>query len=161
MLMLTRFWMSNSSLTLLLTMGWGCSGNVSDPQWPDPVECQGTVTWNGKPLPDAAVLFIPDERTQGRGGSALTDSDGFYTVNSRGKGGDIIPGIVPGKYKVAFSRMINPDGTVWTPDEDNSSGPATVGAREGLPVKYSDPGRSKLIVTINEGGPTQDFVLKK
>jgi hypothetical protein len=73
----------------------------------------------------------------------------------------MVPGVIPGKYKVGFSRMMKPDGTVWTPDATNSTGPATVGAVEEMPLKYSDVANSRQFAEVKAGGAPIDFALKK
>jgi len=139
----------------------GCGESVVVPNWPDVVPCTGSVTMGGKPLTQTMVLFIPDVSTQGQGGSAQTDDSGKYTVSSRNSKGETVPGIIPGKYKIAFSRMVKPDGSVWIPDATNSAGPATFGAREELPLKYSDPANSIQIAEVKAGGAPVDFDLRK
>ncbi len=143
--------------TLWLT---GCSG-ASRPDWPAPVACDGTVELNGKPLTNAQVVFIPEAGTVGPGGAAMTDDSGYYSVLSTGADRQPAPGLIPGKYKVIFSRMVLPDGNVWVPDPDVSEGPATRGAREELPMQYSMAMNSKFIVDVQDGGPSLDFTLKK
>lgn len=139
----------------------GCGESVVVPNWPDVVPCTGTVTMGGKPLGQAMVLYVPDVSTQGQGGSAQTDDSGKYTISSRNVKGETVPGIVPGKYRVSFSRMVKPDGSVWVPDPTSSAGPATFGAREELPLKYSDPATSIQIAEVKAGGAPIDFDLKK
>lgn len=139
----------------------GCGESVAVPNWPDVVPCTGTVTMGGKPLTQTMVMFIPDGSTQGPGGSAQTDDSGKYTISSRNTNGETVPGIIPGKYKVSFSRMVKPDGSVWVPDATNSSGPATFGAHEELPLKYSDPANPIQIADVKAGGAPLDFDLKK
>lgn len=107
------------------------------------------------------VRFIPDISTDGRGAAALTDQTGKFKLASLSPKGEPIDGAIPGKYKVVFSRMLLPDGTPWIPAPESNEGPATMGAREGLPLKYSDPARSKFMVEVVEGGPAQTFALAK
>ena len=139
----------------------GCGYSVEEPQWAAPVACVGTVTFNGKPLSGAQVIFIPDISTDGRGASALTDQAGKFKLGSLSPKGEPIEGAIPGKYKVVFSRMVLPDGSPWTPSPESTEGPATLGAREGLPLKYSDPARSKFTIEVIDGGPAQTFALMK
>jgi len=116
---------------------------------------------DGEPLGEAMVIFIPDGGTVGQGGNGTTEGNGKYVLSSRNDKGETVPGVIPGKYRVAVSRMVKPDGTVWTPDATNSSGPATVGAREELALEYSDPRSSLWLIDIISGGPPQDFILNK
>lgn len=150
------------SLVLMVVAGTvGCGTGVPEPNWAAPVACVGTVTFNGKPLSDVQVRFVPDVSTDGLGASALTDQSGKFKLASLSPRGEPIDGAVPGKYKVIFSRMVLPDGSPWTPSPDSQEGPATAGAREALPLKYSDPARSKFLIEVVAGGPAQTFALKK
>jgi hypothetical protein len=139
----------------------GCGEGVVEPKWPDTVPCEGAVTFNGKPLTDAQVMFIPDASTTGQGASGTTDASGKYSLSSRSSKGEVVKGIIPGKYRVAFSRMVKPDGTVFVVDPANPVGPATFGAREELPLKYSDPANSIQLAEVKAGGAPVDFDLKK
>ena len=139
----------------------GCGEGVVEPNWPDTVPCDGTVTLDGKPLTETQVLFIPDVSTTGQGASGTTDASGKYSLSSRNSKGEIVKGIIPGKYRVAFSRMVKPDGSVWVSDPANPVGPATVGAREELPTKLSNPANSLQLAEVKGGGAPIDFALKK
>lgn len=138
----------------------GCSSQ-SVPNWPDPVACSGTVTLNGESLSNATVLYIPESGTVGPGGSGRTDQAGKYSVQSLGADQKMKVGLIPGKYKVAFSRMVKPDGQVWVPGPNSTEGPATFGAREDLPPRYSMPIQSKIIAEVTDKSSPHDFKLKK
>lgn len=148
-------------LVTFLAIFAGCGEGVVEPNWPDTVPCEGTVSLNGKPLTETQVLFVPDVSTTGQGASGTTDAAGKYSLSSRNSKGEIVKGIIPGKYRVSFSRMIKPDGSVWVSDPTNPVGPATVGAREELPTKLSDPANSLQLVEVKAGGAPIDFDLKK
>jgi len=149
-------------IMVALTTVWftGCSGQ-SLPDWPEPVSCSGTVKMNGESLANARVLYIPESGTVGPGGSGTTDQTGKYSVQSMGADQKVKDGLIPGKYKVAFSRMVKPDGQVWVPDPKVQEGPATSGAREELPPRYSMPFQSKFIVDVTAKSSPHDFMLKK
>ena len=150
------------SLSLVLNCAFmGCSESVKKPEWPDAVPVTGTVTMDGEPLGEAIVIYIPDGGTVGQGGTGMTEANGKYLLSSQNDKGETVSGVIPGKYRVAISRMVKPDGSVWTPDATNSTGPATVGAREELAMEYSDPRSSIWLIDIISGGPPQDFVLNK
>ena len=152
----------NMSFLIAMTCVFsGCGESVVEPNWPDSVACAGTVTMDGKALSGVQVLFIPDASTNGQGGSGTTDDAGKFIASSRNTKGEVATGIIPGKYRVAFSRMVKGDGTVWVPDPTVSTGPATFGAREEIPLKYSDPARSSILIEVKPGGPEQTFDLKK
>lgn len=76
-------------LVALLSMGCGDSG-------PKLVEAGGTVSYKGKPLPDASLVFVADGNAPT--GMARTDEQGKFKATSEGR-----PGLVVGVYKVAIT----------------------------------------------------------
>lgn len=149
-------------IMVALTLVWfsGCSSE-SLPNWPEPVSCSGTVTMNGESFSNATVRFIPESGTVGPGGTGTTDQAGKYSAQFIGADKKVKVGLIPGKYKVAFSRMVKPDGQVWVPGPNSTEGPATMGAREELPPRYSMPFQSKIIVEVTDKSSPHDFSLKK
>jgi hypothetical protein len=104
-----------TGLLALVCLGCGDSG-------PEIASVEGKVTLDGAPLPNAAVVFIPEN---GRPAGATTDADGNYVLNfTQGR-----QGAIPGKNKVqirtARDRSETPDGTPI---------PAVP---EKLPIKYN------------------------
>ncbi|MEX0728465.1 MAG: carboxypeptidase-like regulatory domain-containing protein [Planctomycetaceae bacterium] len=139
----------------------GCGPSVETPTWPDPVPVSGAVTYGDEPLANAQVIFVPEGETVGKGGSGRTDDSGKYTVKSQSASGDLQDGLIPGKYKVVFSRMIKPDGSIWIPDPNNPVGPATVAAREELPMNYSTAAETKSQIEVTAANSSADFKLEK
>lgn len=139
--------------------GVGCGPSTSGPKWPDPVEVGGKVTFQGKPFANGTVIFIPEGQTVGKGGSGLTNEAGEYQADSIWSGKETRKGLIPGKYRVAFSRYIKPDGSVWIAEPDSAEGPASVGAREELPLELSNPAESKFEIEVSAGKPKHDFDL--
>ena|SRR5437763_10400567 len=81
--------------TVLLSSGCGNSSLA-------PV--RGRVTCNGKPVPDAAVIFSPlpqseNDKESGKAGQGGTDADGRYVIGTY-KQGD---GALIGKHRVAVT----------------------------------------------------------
>src|SRR5947209_1784127 len=59
------------------------------------VKVKGTVTFDGKPLPNAMVRFIPTGEG-GREATGLTDAEGVFQLETSGTK----DGALPGNYKV-------------------------------------------------------------
>lgn len=78
------------TLVAAITAGCGESG-------PPMAETTGTVTYNGAPLEDASIVFVPDA---GPPSTGRTDTEGRFTLNTRGK-----PGAVVGTGKVAIKAV--------------------------------------------------------
>lgn len=138
----------------------GCGPSSSSPDWPDPVAVTGKVTYKGKPLENGTVIFIPEASTKGKGGSGLINASGEYKAESIWSGKETKEGLIPGKYKVAFSRFIKPDGSVWVAEPNSAEGPASVGAREELPLELSDPGQSTQTIDVDSSKSTHNFDLQ-
>jgi hypothetical protein len=75
---------------------------------------KGVVLFNGKPLPKASVMFIP-EGPGGKAATGYTNGDGvFELTTSRLK-----DGALPGSYKVTvqYSEGVDPPATLKTSEE--------------------------------------------
>lgn len=138
-------------------IGWVCAGlllagmaGCGGPS--DQIAVTGTVTLNGKALPDAIVTFHPEGATGGLGGSGKTGADGKYTLVSA-QGGK---GVLPGGYKVVVNRLLRPDGS---PPDPNSP-PIESDARETLPATYSNRDSSTLTATVSKAASVHDFALQ-
>ncbi len=147
-------------LFALLVAVSGCGGGFKKPNWPAGVDVSGVVTVDGEPVEMAILRFIPEADTVGPGGTGMTDSLGAYSLTFRNAERKVVSGVIPGKYKVAVSRMLRPDGSVWTPSPDNNEGPMTTGAREQLPMKWSNPSQTTKKVDIGPKGGTFNFDIK-
>ena len=89
---------------------------------PEIAGVEGTVTMDGKPLPNAAVVFVPEG---GRPAGARTDENGHYVLNfSAGR-----QGAIPGKSRIRISTLSDPYEA-----EDGTSVP---GSPETIPARYN------------------------
>lgn len=146
-------------------LGWvmfatvGCGG-TSAPKLPDPVPVGGTVLFDGKPLADAIVTFVPainSSKGMGPGANAVTDESGsFELVTAIGRRAK--PGAIPGKYRVSISRLVGPDGSPIVLEP--GAPPANAGARESLPPRYSDVMMTELKADVGDEGGSFDFKVK-
>lgn len=103
--------------TLMIAFCVGCG-----PRGPEIATVEGTVTMDGRPLPDAAVLFVPEG---GRPAAAKTDADGHYVLNfTAGR-----RGAIPGRNVVRIT-------TLSAPSED-VNGNEIPGAPERVPMRYN------------------------
>lgn len=141
-------------LAISLAVFSGCSAD-SDKR-PKRVPVTGTITYNGNPLPNAAIGFIPS----GAGANAATGStngSGKYTLTTFTTN----DGAIPGKYEISISAVIdenrNPDGTQIYSDED----PRWKPPKSSIPVRYNDPKKSELTAEVVAGKANLfDFSLK-
>ena len=125
--------------------GCGSSG-------PELAGVTGTVTLDGKPLPNATVTFIPEASATPAGGESLriatatTDEDGYYRMEFSTDR----TGVQPGKYKVAVSTFRSA--------EENAEGEMDPGAAETVPDVYNR--KTTLTADVPSGGDEFDFDLK-
>jgi len=118
-----------AGILLLALTCWGCG-----PGGPEIASVEGKITMDGKPLPNAAVVFIPEN---GRPAGATTDSEGNYVLNfTAGR-----QGAIPGKNTVRITTLRDPSET-----EDGKPIP---GSPETIPMEYN--AASKLEFTVKEG----------
>lgn len=126
----------------------GCGSSSAPPQAED-LPIRGTVTLDGKPLGGAQVVFMSADPPAAFAGT--TKEDGSYQL--QGLAGKAK---CKGFCRVTISRMLRPDGTPPPAGEP----PATSGAMESLPPKYSMANLTELTRDVPEAGGTFNFDLK-
>ncbi len=113
-----RFLLFSSLPVVMLLAFMGCSSSG-----PDIAYVSGRVTMDGKPLANAAVLFIPED---GRPAAARTDADGRYVLNfTEGR-----RGAIPGKNSVRIT-------TQREAEQDENGKTVVPAARETIPMEYN------------------------
>jgi hypothetical protein len=127
---------------LMMSVG-GCGG---DPKGLAPVS--GTVTYNGKPLANASLAFLPDEQGA-RGASGTTDANGSYRLTTF----ESFDGAKVGKHRVAIQcvEKVSFDELerIPTPEEQRTGKPPP---KSLSPARYRD---------VNTSGLTADVVAGK
>jgi hypothetical protein len=133
-----RLWLG----AVAIAMAAGCTGS----QGPSTVGVSGTVTQNATPLEGANVVFHPvDDSANALVSQAVTDAAGRFELATHVGGGKFKPGIVPGKYLVAITKL---DIAAIT----NTHAPP----QNVLPKKYGDPTTSALTANV-VAGKENDF----
>lgn len=132
----------------------GCGGG--DDGRPERVPVSGTVMYNGKPLENAGVTFVPKGEGK-RSATGATDAQGRYRLTTF----DTNDGAIIGNHDVAFYAVKddnrNPDGTPRYSEED----PRWKPPKSIIPDKYGDPRKSGLTKEVTKGKPNVfDFELK-
>jgi hypothetical protein len=131
---------SHASLGLLLTalLLTGCADSG-----PPVGQVEGTITLDGKPLPNARVTFTP-LFPEGSPAYGETDQQGRYAMRYQTDR----PGVLLGKHRVEISTweiLTNPDGSKQR-------------VPELVPEKYNN--ESELEVDVVKGRQTLDFELE-
>ena len=121
------------------------------------VAVTGTVTYQGKPIDGASVAFSPDGK--GRAASGRTDATGRFQLTTL----DANDGALPGKYKVAISKvevenaMTADQAMEWF--KKNGGPPPGGNIKNRLPDKYKDANASGQTAEVVKGGEN-DFSFK-
>jgi hypothetical protein len=125
----------------------GCDNSVAGPAT---VAVTGTVSKDGTPLEGANVIFHPiADSGQVLASQAVTDAQGRFELSTHVGAGTFKPGVVPGRYAVAITKL------------DTASIATTLAPPKNLlPKKYTDPKTSGLIAEVVEGQENDfEFVL--
>jgi hypothetical protein len=132
----------------------GCSKNDG----PRTEYVEGSVTFDGQPLTNALVVFHPVNDT-GIAASGTTNERGIFRLTSL-RGGTKNAGTVTGEYRVSISR--DKDEPSSFREEKNLGGIAKIPIFESLiPLKYNDPAKSGLTVTVEKKKNQFQFSLEK
>jgi hypothetical protein len=132
----------------MLMLSYGCGGDPSL----ETAELSGTVTFEGKPLPEGEIRFVPIKDTQGPA-CAGDIRQGIYKITARG-------GITVGTHRVEIRAMRDIPGSQSLPDiPGHKSGEKP--REQYLPPKYNQ--QSTFEITVKSGGraQTRDFSLTK
>ena len=146
---------------LSMSMFVGCSGASSVKVYP----AGGTITYDGKPLEGATVMFVP---AKGAPSDGTTDASGKYTIKTNGK-----PGAPVGSNKVIVSKAPagissnlpanpTPEDLKLMGQKMMQKGGKPLVAKSEIPEKYSQVEGSGLSadVTSNASQNVFDFDLK-
>jgi len=116
-------------------LGAGCGGG------PKLSRVKGTVTMDGKPLPNVVVEFQPENGSPSKG---ITDASGHYKLRYTHKKN----GAVLGKHTVRITTVAS--------NSDEDSGDES--GSETIPEKYN--AKTELTAEVTSGSKTIDFDLK-
>lgn len=134
---MAMWWITHSNpvfavaLAVLLAAVAGCGGGG-----PELAPVSGTVTLDGRPVEDAAVMFSPIDG--GPVASGTTDSQGEFRLTCLNR-----PGAVVGKHRVAVSKQ-----KVTGIDEDGNLEPGGIQTEWLVPERYAKPDTSGLTATV-------------
>ena len=123
-------------MALMLQVGCGPSG-------PEIARVQGTVTMDGKPLPNAIIMFVP---VGGRPSVSETDANGKYVLEFSGGRKGAIPGM--NRVEINTGRLAY--------EKDGKNYPAV---KESVPAQYNRLTTLEFNVEAGKNN-TADFALK-
>ncbi len=165
---------ASSCLAVTVLFLSGCGDGYDIKVYP----VSGVVTYKGKPLDNADVVFTtPGKEGQPSTvmGLGKTDAEGRYTIKTQMGPTDTLNGAVEGHHLVTISKYIPPNG--MSEEELNKLMRAEVAAMEAkgfvtkeetapsripfLPPKYQNPSASELFADVSaKGENTFNFDLK-
>ena len=121
------------------------------------VPVKGTVTKNGKPMPEATISFVPDATNKvSTPGNDQTGPEGNYSIHWKGRAG-----LAPGKYKVFVEPAIKVSGNMPDAFKDDpymaklAMGPAAEkkpkpGEKSEFDAVVEESGENKLEFDVKE-----------
>lgn len=125
----------------------GCSGR----DLPETIPVTGQVTYQGKPLVDAQIGFIPKQEGSGaHPARGRTDERGAFELTTYFGPQDELSGATPGDYIVTVQKHDVPGDPVEV-QKMFFKNPGMV-PKSLLPAEYGDPGKSELTATVVEDG---------
>jgi hypothetical protein len=153
-------WLATAGFLVLMAAGCGARDD-HPPRFP----VTGIVTYQGKAVEGADVVFVPD-RPPAQAAFGKTDAQGKYRLTTIDKN----DGAVSGNYKVKVSKLeaIQQEGSnivsadteaeaeIYRPED----GDVVRIPKQLLPKKYSDHNTSGLTHTVGSAASTLDIVIK-
>lgn len=149
--------------TCLWSAGCGETAKVTSEKT---VPVTGTVTYNGQPVADATVTFVPEtapgEAASGRGAFGRTDAAGKFELMAFNPG----DGAVPGTYKVTITKTEGETASGPETGADDYVDPAetetpAAAPKQLLPAKYGNVASTDQKATVApEGAQEFTFDLK-
>jgi hypothetical protein len=133
-----------SRLLLLAVAALALVGCSSDS---DRSRVQGAVRYNGEPVDDGGIAFIPEGQGESQVRTTGAIQDGRYDLDST-------RGPYPGKYRVEIYWRKKTGDKIFNRDRTASRDVT----KEGIPAKYNT--NTELEVVIKPGRNTKDFDLK-
>jgi hypothetical protein len=137
-------------LVYALVFAAGTSLVGCGPAMPPTAPTKGTVLYRGDPLPNARVVFTPEE---GRPAVGTSDAQGRFMLSTFQEN----DGAVPGRHRVAVMAGDPPEGPPPMPGTPEAAHHQPAGPR--LPEKYADPATSGLAFEVKPD-VTNEFTLE-
>jgi hypothetical protein len=142
----------NSQVLIVATLAffmllYGCSRSASELHV---VPVTGQVTYDGRPIEGANVIFSPLDGGQTLASQSVTDQEGRFEMRTHTAGGKFESGIAPGKYAVAITKL------------DTSAISTTLAPpKDVLPRKYGNPQTSGFTAEVAVGNENDfEFALR-
>lgn len=126
----------------------GCGG----PEGPEMVDISGTVTYQGEPIQDGAIRFVPAQGEQNRVTPVQIKNGAYEASGDRG--------LAVGNYKVEFHAYEEDTAAAADPAQEGGVIPGMEVKKELLPEKYHKESTETLTVESGSGSITKDYNLE-
>jgi hypothetical protein len=136
-------WLATGLLALT-----GCGGSGHPPT----VAVSGTVTFQGEPLTNGTVRFVPVDPQTGRPAEGIIGPDGKFTLSTFSPG----DGVLAGDYGISITSYKSGEEKLA---KDKDLG-LNISDKSAIPEKYNNVKTSGLNETINSGEPKKDLLLE-
>ena len=138
--------------SLVLILGFGCAVLLPgcSKKFPPVVPTEGTVTLDGKPLPNATVTFIPLLNDYGAESSSIgtTDEQGRFTLTCQFNNQ---PGAAVGEHVVVITDPPLPANLRRVQDPSEADAYRAKLGNRPIPPEYTTFAKSKLRVEVKQG----------
>lgn len=126
----------------------GCGGG------PPTEHVSGKITYNGTPVADAQVGFVPDGGDESvKPARGQTDANGEYTLRTYVNPGQDVSGAMVGRYKVTVVKGLSQKQVIEYDDLNNQT--------DQLPAAYADATKTTLDAEVTASGANEfDFTLE-
>lgn len=139
----TKPWLWCLSLVVLLS---GCTGSPAESK------LSGVLTWEGEPLDNCLLTFLPQQTTSIAAASAVTDAQGRYELRTND---EYRRGIPVGDYIVTVQDLSVSTGVVrrdrGTIEDSIPAEPPQPPRPSRVPSRYADASQTKLRVNAQSG----------
>jgi hypothetical protein len=123
----------------------GCT--KSNPHKTGLVPAGGTITYNGSPLGNATIVFVPKEANK-QGAGALSGVDGKFTLTTISDNDGVFP--------VEYSVYVLKEESIQISDEElmelSRQGKTPPTPKSLIPIKYTNPAEPIINITIPATG---------
>ena len=113
----------------------------------DLVPVRGEVTYNGKPLAEGTVVYLPEQASAGRQATGPLQPDGSFSLTTQKRD----DGVMKGSYQIVVYAYKPHPGEPKTREEHEAM-VQKGGIERGhiIPMKYTEPATSGLSDTVDE-----------
>jgi hypothetical protein len=127
--------------SVLLVAGCGAISGL------DTVPVRGVVTYNGKPLTEGTVVYLPESGSEGRQATGPIQTDGSFSLTTMSAD----DGVMKGKYQIVVYAYKPHPGEPKTREEHEAM-IKKGGIERGyiIPERYTDPMKSGLSDIVDE-----------